>query len=92
MSIDDLIARLKADKRTTWAAGVVLALLAAGKALSAAMLEPWGTCVSGLGGFLAVGALAFASFSPPTVSLDQDKTPPGGVRLITPPQDQPPNG
>lgn len=77
MSIDDLLAKLRADQRTTWVAGVAAALFAAGKALSMANLEPWGACVTGIGGFLALGALCFSTFyhkSPSAPDADASKS------------------
>lgn len=62
-AIKALLELMKQDPRTTWLAGVVVALLAAGKALSEYGLEPWGTCVSGLGGFVAAGVLLVSRFA-----------------------------
>jgi hypothetical protein len=60
-----VIALIQQDKRTTWLAGLVIALFAAGKGLSDSAIEPWGTCVSGLGGFLSAGVLLFAKIAKP---------------------------
>lgn len=80
-----VIERIKADKRTTWAAYLIVALVAAGEALSQYGVEPWGTMVSGVGGFLAGGVLLFTQFSKPPAPMVQ-------LQAAPPPQDQPPPG
>lgn len=80
-----IIEMIKADKRTTWLAGIVIALLAAGKGLTDSAIEPWGTCVSGVGGFIAGIALLVAKFSKPEPPAAPMPAPVPGATDTTPP-------
>ncbi len=58
-----MIELIRQDKRTTWIAVVVIALLGGGKALTDYGIEPWGTSVSGVGGLIAGAVLLFSKLS-----------------------------
>ena len=62
-AIKAIIELFKADKRTTWIAGLCLALYGGGESLRSYGMEPWGSIVIGLGGTVAGCALLFAKFS-----------------------------
>lgn len=82
MTTKEMLERIKDDPRTTAAAYIIGAVLAAGEYLHQAGIEPWGAMMIGLGGFSACGCLLFARFSPrkDLEPYDPDKTPPFGLR------------
>lgn len=65
MTFDEMIARVKADPRTTWAAIVLGAVGAGGEYLHQAHFEPWGSMLLGVSGFGAFICMVFSRFSKP---------------------------